>query len=358
MNRTGFLPRAAMALATLAALLVPSSAGLSAEQLAKNLFGAKRLPAVSAKPASFGFYSKGCFTGGMAIATDGPTWQAMRLSRNRRWGHPAMIKLIEKLSHDAVADGWPGLLLGDISQPRGGPMLTGHASHQIGLDADIWLTPMPDHRLSAQERETMAATSMIKKGGLTVDDRLWTPAHLKLLRRAASYPQVERIFVHPGIKKKLCETATGDRSWLAKVRPFWGHDYHFHIRLGCQPGSAGCKAQEPPPADEGCGKSLAWWFTAEPWRPNKNPDAPKARDVMTMANLPKQCREVLQAPDPVSEAAVTIGGNGVTTAAAAPVEQETGAATTVGAPPLPVSAYTDAPRPKLPVPKPRPESNR
>ena len=85
----------------------------------------------------------------MAIATDGPTWQAMRLSRNRRWGHPTMIKLIEKLSRDAVADGWPGLLIGDISQPRGGPMLTGHASHQIGLDADIWLTPMPDRRLTA-----------------------------------------------------------------------------------------------------------------------------------------------------------------------------------------------------------------
>ena len=80
----------------------------------------------------------------MAIANDGPTWQAMRPSRNRRWGHPTMIALIEKLSRDAVADGWPGLLLGDISQPRGGPMLTGHASHQIGLDADIWFTPMPE----------------------------------------------------------------------------------------------------------------------------------------------------------------------------------------------------------------------
>ena len=38
---------------------------------------------------------------------------------------------------------WPGLLVGDMAQARGGPMLTGHASHQVGLDADIWLTPMP-----------------------------------------------------------------------------------------------------------------------------------------------------------------------------------------------------------------------
>ena len=148
---------------------------------------------------------------------------------------------------------------------------------------------------------------MIRKGGLTVDDRLWTKAHERLLKRAASYPEVERILVHPGIKKKLCDTVKGDRSWLRKIRPFWGHDYHFHVRIGCQAGSTGCKRQEATVPGEGCDKSLAWWFTEEPWRPNKNPDAPKARDLMTMASLPKECRAVLNAPDPVSEAAVTVG---------------------------------------------------
>ena len=346
------------AVGRIAAVLIAVAAGVSAptsamtkEPLAKDLFGAARLPAV-AKPQSYGFYSKGCFTGGVAIATDGPTWQAMRLSRNRRWGHPAMIKLIEKLSRDAVADGWPGLLLGDISQPRGGPMLTGHASHQIGLDADIWFTPMPDRRLSAQERENMSATSLIRNGTHFVNDRLWTPAHERLLKRAASYPEVERILVNPGIKKKLCDTVTGDRGWLRKVRPFWGHDYHFHIRIGCQPGSNGCKAQDATPNDDGCGKPLAWWFTEEPWRPNKNPDAPKARDIMTMASLPKQCRAVLEAPAPESEAAVTIGGTGIATAAAPSSEPADPAAA-----PLPVNAFTSALEPQAPVPQPRPANN-
>jgi penicillin-insensitive murein endopeptidase len=343
--------------AALAVVALPSSTALTADQLAKNLFGAEKLPAVAAKPQSFGFYSKGCFSGGMAIATDGPTWQAMRLSRNRRWGHPTMIKLIEKLSKDAVADGWHGLLLGDISQPRGGPMLSGHASHQVGLDADIWFTPMPSRRLTAQERENMSAVSLIKKGGLTVDDKLWTPAHARLLERAASYPEVERIFVNPGIKKKLCDTVTGDRSWLAKIRPFWGHDYHFHVRIGCQPGSPGCKPQEAPPADEGCGKSLAWWFTSEPWKPAKGPVV-HARDVMTMASLPKECRAVLAAPDPVSEAAVTIGGNGVTTAAAAPADEEAGDDVQPDTPAVPVSAYADTPTANVPLPQARPEQNR
>jgi penicillin-insensitive murein endopeptidase len=350
-SSTGSAKRLAMAASAAFSMMFAAAPQAQAEQLAKVLFGSQSLPAATAAK-SYGFYSKGCFSGGVAIATDGPTWQAMRLSRNRRWGHPTMIRLVEKLSRDAVADGWPGLLLGDISQPRGGPMLTGHASHQIGLDADIWLTPMPDRRLSAAERENVSAVSMIKKGGLTVDERVWTPAHARLLRRAASYGEVERILVHPGIKKKLCETVTGDRRWLRKVRPFWGHDSHFHIRIGCQPGSSGCTGQAATAPGDGCDKSLAWWFTEEPWRPNKNPDAPKARDLMTMKSLPRECRAVLEAPAPVSEAAVTIGGSG-TAVAAARTETLT-IEDIAGAPPIAASAFAPTPDLGVPLPRPRP----
>ena len=158
---------------------------------------------------------------------------------------------------------------------------------------------MPDYRLTAQQRETMSAVSMIKKGGLTVDERLWTPAHMKLLRRAASYPEVERIFVHPGIKKKLCETATGDRSWLAKIRPFWGHDYHFHIRIHCPSDSPDCKSQQAVPVGDGCGKDLDWWFTdavlhPKPEPPPTTPSKPKPQ--VTLNDLPPACRQVLHAP--------------------------------------------------------------
>lgn len=293
--------------AALAGALLASPA--QAEELAKNLFGHKPLPAAT-QPQVHGFYSKGCFAGGIAIATDGPRWQAMRLSRNRRWGHPDLIRMIERLSREAAADGWNGLMVGDISQPRGGPMLSGHASHQIGLDADIWFTPMPNRRLTAAERENVSAVSMLKDGTLYVDERKWTRAHEAVLHRAASYPQVERILVHPGIKKKLCDTVRGDRSWLRKIRPFWGHHYHFHVRIGCPADSPGCKPQSPPPRGDGCDDSLAWWFTEEPWRPAKGPQKPKARDVMTMASLPGACRAVLQAPAPQSEMAVTLRGDG------------------------------------------------
>jgi penicillin-insensitive murein endopeptidase len=302
----------------LSRLLIAAAATLAAgeapaEELAKKAFGAMKLPAVTA-PAVHGFYSKGCFSGGIAIATDGPTWQAMRLSRNRRWGHPELIGLIEKLSRDATRIGWPGLLIGDISQPRGGPMLSGHASHQLGLDADIWLTPMPSKRLSAPEREKLSATSMLQKNGngIYVNDKVWTPQHLGLLKTAASYPQIERVLVHPGIKKKLCDTAKGDRGWLAKVRPFWGHHYHFHLRMGCPAGSPGCKGQKPVTGDDGCGKELDDWYallTAPP-KPPKKGEKPKppARDTMLVSDLPSACRAVLAAPGPVSEAEVTYAG--------------------------------------------------
>ena len=340
------LPPAAFLLAGLLAAIAGSDSA-AAEPLAKNLFGNMQLPAAT-EAKSYGFYSKGCFSGGIAIAEDGPTWQAMRLSRNRRWGHPDLIAILEKLSRKAVQDGWNGLLVGDISQPRGGPMLTGHASHQIGLDADVWFTPMPVRRMTAAERETVSAVSMLKGDSLYVDDRKWTPAHEAVLRHAASFPEVERILVHPGIKKKLCDTARGDRRWLNKVRPFWGHHYHFHIRIGCPPGSAGCRPQAGTGSGEGCDESLAWWFTEEPWRPATGPQKPKARDVMTMADLPQACRAVLEAPAPVSEAAVTLSGPGPAPVAAA-------AASAAGAAVPGLNAYAPTPpAAQVPLPIPRP----
>src|SRR4029079_16921203 len=114
----------------------------------------QKTPASSMAARSFGTYARGCLAGATALPVNGSAWQVMRLSRNRNWGHPKLIALLERLADDAKEkDGWNGLMVGDISQPRGGPMASGHASHQIGLDADIWLTPMPDHTLSRAERE-------------------------------------------------------------------------------------------------------------------------------------------------------------------------------------------------------------
>jgi len=339
-------------LAVLAGLMLAGPG--AADPLAKTVFGAQKLPA-AAPSRVFGFYSKGCFQGGVAIAVDGPHWQAMRLSRNRRWGHPRLVGVLERLSRDGAKAGWNGLMIGDISQPRGGPMLSGHASHQLGLDADIWFTPMPDRRLTKAERESVSAVSMLKGDGLYVDDRLWTPAHEAILRTAALYPEVERILVHPGIKKKLCDTVRGDRSWLRKVRPFWGHNYHFHVRVSCPPDSPDCRGQEATPKGDGCDKSLAWWFTDEPWRKAEGPEKPKARDTMRLSALPRACAAVLAEPSPPSEAAVTVTGKEDPAAVAAAVVPAAGTAAPAPAEveAAPVSAFAAAPR-DAPLPTPRP----
>ena len=139
---------------------------------AKELFGRKTAPA-QLETRTIGFYAKGCLAGGMALPINGTTWQVMRLSRNRNWGHPNLVQFLEQLADQAPKTGWRGLMVGDMSQPRGGPMITGHASHQVGLDADIWLTPMPDRELTRVEREEMSATMVVAEDRKDVDPKVW-----------------------------------------------------------------------------------------------------------------------------------------------------------------------------------------
>lgn len=262
---------------------------------AKKIFGAINAPA-SLPARAIGGYSRGCIAGAEALPISGPGWQAMRLSRNRNWGHPILIKFIEKLAVDAQRlDGWPGLLVGDMGQPLGGPMLTGHASHQIGLDADIWLKPMPSHLLSPAEREDLSADNMVDEAALTVNKSFWSEAQFKLLKRAASYTEVARIFVHPVIKKALCDAAGTDRAWLEKIRPWWGHNYHFHVRLNCPAGSPGCIAQIASPSGDGCGQELDYWFKLlKAPKPSIPPQPPK---ILLMSDMPKECQELAKAAE-------------------------------------------------------------
>lgn len=275
---------------------------------AKQLFGTVKTGAPIAARA-VGFYAKGCLAGAKALAVDGPGWQVMRLSRNRNWGHPKLIALIERLARETTdAKEWSGLLVGDISQPRGGPMISGHSSHQVGLDADVWLTPMPDRTLTKREREDMSAVSMLASDKVSVNPKVWGEGQEKLIKRAASYPEVERVLVHPALKKALCKSPGADASWLRKVRPVFGHYYHFHIRLACPANSPTCESQFPTGTDDGCGKELDYWLKRVAPKPPAPPPTTEAKkkpsvpalpplpkpDVM-LADLPDECSTVLKA---------------------------------------------------------------
>jgi penicillin-insensitive murein endopeptidase len=265
---------------------------VKAPEPAKQVFGHLTKPAPLAARA-IGTYARGCLSGGKMLRTSGSGWEVMRLSRNRYWGHPNLVKFIEKLAADVRAkDGWPGLLVGDMSQPMGGPMLTGHASHQIGLDVDIWLTPAPAKPLTIEDREKLSAGNMVAPDKRSVSS-LWGEGQVKVIRRAAGAPNVQRIFVHPALKKALCQAAGQDRGWLNKVRPWYGHDHHFHVRMGCPAGQSGCEGQPQGSAGDGCGEELEKWIklVTTPPKPGGKPAPPKP--PLTLADLPGECAKLV-----------------------------------------------------------------
>ncbi|MGR3436735.1 MAG: penicillin-insensitive murein endopeptidase [Shimia sp.] len=269
---------------------------LASNKAAKQLFGA--MPTGSAQaPQPYGGFSRGCQAGGVQLPETGPTWQAMRLSRNRNWAQPITVDYVQDLSRKvARLPGWEGIYVGDMSQPRGGPMLTGHRSHQTGLDADIWMLPPQRLDLTRNERENISSISMRRQRGAFVNDR-WSEQHREVLRLAASDPRVARIFVFPGAKVDMCEWATGDRRWLNKIRPWYGHHYHFHVRLKCPPGARGCTDQAPPPPGDGCADARQWVSDIlNPPPPDPDAPAPRPRRELTLADLPQQCQEVLASP--------------------------------------------------------------
>ena len=200
---------------------------------AKELFGRAR-DAAPTDSEPIGFYSKGCLAGGVELPVNGPNWQVMRLSRNRNWGHPALIAFLERFSRRSRAASAAGRAFSSATcrSRVAARCWTGHASHQIGLDVDIWLTPMPPRELTRAEREEMSATDMVREDGLDVIPGLWTPSHLAVVRAAAEDPAVQRIFVNAAIKRAMCRVAAGE-PWMRKVRPYYGHNYHFHVRLFC-----------------------------------------------------------------------------------------------------------------------------
>ena len=261
---------------------------------AKVLFSEAEV-ASNQTPAPLGSHSRGCLAGGVQLPESGPTWQAMRLSRNRHWGHPEVIDYIKKLSVKAAAQpGWNGIYVGDISPPRGGPH-SGHASHQIGLDVDFWMLPADKLDLTPTERENLSSISMRRQNGAFVNSD-WTRSHHEVLKAAASDPRVTRIFVFPGAKVQMCNDETGDRAYLRKIRPWYGHHYHFHVRLACPRSAKDCVEQTPPPAGDGCDDAQEWVDNIlNPPPPDPNAPPPKPRPELTMADLPLQCSKVLSA---------------------------------------------------------------
>jgi len=267
-------------------LMTECKASSLAEQWAK----VTKPSAYNGNSQSIGSYTAGCISGAVSLPMNGSGFQIMRLSRKRFFGHPDLKQFIEQLGQAAIYQHLGVILIGDLGQPRGGPTLSGHRSHQTGLDVDIWFLlskQAENHILTVSDRETWGAPSVLVDTTDTLDHRQWSVTNEKILEAAANIPEVERIFVNPSIKRELCHRYRG-HGWLQKIRPWWKHDDHFHVRLKCLKNSIACQAQEPLPLGDGCDAGLDWWFSEEA----KHPVPTKIPPVEL--KLPKLCDSVLK----------------------------------------------------------------
>jgi penicillin-insensitive murein endopeptidase len=254
---------------------------LSAAALPSNGWSVIREPTAGA-PQAIGSTANGCLAGAARLPADGPGYEVIRLSRRRFFGVDDTVDFVAGLGRRAQDAGLPIFYVGDMAQPRGGPLPFGHASHQTGLDVDIWFTANTKPGLTPAEREEPPLPSMILAGDPRVDPARFGRRQVTLLRLAAADARVDRIFVNPVIKLALCRgyggAAEGGTDWLRRLRPWWGHDDHFHVRLRCPAGSPDCEPQTPIPDGDGCDAALEdWTHHLAPPKPKQGPPGPLRR---------------------------------------------------------------------------------
>ncbi|KFK93845.1 MULTISPECIES: penicillin-insensitive murein endopeptidase [unclassified Serratia (in: enterobacteria)] len=223
---------------------------------------------VAGNPQAIGGFSNGCIVGAQPLPLNSPSYQVMRTDQRRYFGHPDLLAFIQRLSDKAHQKALGTVLIGDMGMPAGGRFSSGHASHQSGLDVDIWLQ-LPRQRWTAQQLLKPQPIDLVSADGKRVLDSQWQPQIESLIKMAAQDSEVTRIFVNPAIKLRLCQDAGADRNWLHKVRPWFAHRAHMHVRLRCPANSLECQDQDAPPAGDGCGAELLSWF--KPQQPNNNP---------------------------------------------------------------------------------------
>jgi len=256
-----------------------------------GLFNGKTMANELVVPESIGAYTAGCIRNSSALSQNGEGFQVIRPSRGRYFGNPETITYIESLSKKVNSELNGTLLIADISQQTGGPILDDHSSHQIGLDADIllWQHPIARQRiLTVTEREHIHPQSVLRDDDTAVDEFKWQEIHGKILKLAASDARVDRVFINPVIKKKLCNDYPGQQ-WLGKLRPWYGHDGHFHVRLKCPQGNSLCESQKPiKTSGDGCDSDLYSWF-----KPDGSIKEKKKSGYSQQKKLPSECTAIM-----------------------------------------------------------------
>lgn len=251
----------------------------------------------ASEPASMGGYSHGCVAGAQALELVGDNHVVMRPARKRNYGHPQLVAFVLGLAKSMKEHGMGRLAVGDLGQARGGPAPSGHKSHQSGLDVDLWYLAPP--QILRGKIPKTSALAKISAVDLVKPDQSGVTAQMdqqvaSVLRRTASDHRVARVFVNPRIKQALCKREVRSRAWLRKIRPWWGHSAHFHVRLTCPASDTLCENQAPLPAGDGCG-DLWWWFDKKAQEDRKKGRADYRKNMGKAPTMPEACQTVLHA---------------------------------------------------------------
>lgn len=235
---------------------------------------------------AIGLPGAGCVQGAIELPLRDTGWQVVHPERHRQFGHPALVAYLRSLAANARRQKLGPLFVGDMGQPRGGPTPTGHRSHQNGLDVDLWYAPPAQPWIPGKT----PAPSAPSVADLRTHKMLppWGPKVARLIQSAATDPAVDRVFVNPAVKRALCQNKAWRGPWLQRVRPWWGHQDHLHVRLRCPADNPECSEGQPLPPGEGC-ENLDWWFS-EDARSTAAKRGPPGENAPTM---PEQCETVL-----------------------------------------------------------------
>ena len=247
--------------------------------------------AANAADTIVGAPAAGCLMESTKLPDHGPGFEKVRLSRKRSYGHPYLIKFIESFGVKSQTQKSGSILVGDLGELHGGPMRSGHRSHQIGLDVDLWYWApkiAAKKTLTPSQREGLNPPSVLNSKKNGVGSKGWDRVPV-LLKMASEDPNVDRVFVNFEVKKALCKTYKGE-AWMHKIRAWWGHDHHFHVRLKCPTDETQCVKQEEVPAGDGCDAGLDWWTSAEAKDKGKELDIPTVPEKI---KLPEACYKVL-----------------------------------------------------------------
>ncbi len=124
----------------------------------------------------------------------------------RRWGSERLVRLLLRIvaEYAAAHPEAPRVGIGDLSRRRGGPFGPVHATHQNGLDADVYYP-----RRDGAERP---------------------PLRVSQIDRRLAQDLVDR-FVAAGVDLVYVGPNTGFTGPRGVVQVLWNHDNHLHVRI-------------------------------------------------------------------------------------------------------------------------------